>query len=120
MTTVPADIVICAVAVVLTVGGIALDVVAHQILQCKAVMTSHEVDAGIGQSTTGFIEITRPGEAGCKLTDKPSPAFPIGANRIPIAPIPFRPFDREVTHLVTPLAESQGSAISLICDKTGS
>ena len=48
-----------------------------------------------------FVEVAGAGKAVGKLAYDAAVAFPVGAHRIPIASVPFRPADRKVADLVT-------------------
>src|SRR5215208_4436701 len=60
-TPVATQVVIRAVPVVLAVGKIVLGFVADQIMKSEAVVTGHEVDAGLRTSAGGLIQVAATG-----------------------------------------------------------
>ena len=102
---VPRPVVVGAVAVVLAVGLVVLAVVGDQVAQGEPVVGGDEVDRRRRLAGAALVEVARPGEPVAHLGQArplPPPEVP---HRVPVLPVPFRPQDREVAHLVAALPQ---------------
>src|ERR1035438_5988518 len=104
-STIPAEIIVIAVAIVLAIVFVVLVVITHQILQREAVVGSYKIDAGVGTTATVSVEIARAGNAIREVSHEPAVPFPVGTHRVAIAIVPFRPAHGEVSHLIASFAE---------------
>src|ERR671923_2426937 len=89
-----------AVAVFFAVGFVMLVVVAHQIVQCEAVVSGYEVDACIGKSAIARIEIARTGQTESQRAHLPGISLAEAPHRIAIGGIPFGPKNRKIADLI--------------------
>ena len=105
---VPAQVVIVAVGVVLEVRLVVLLVVADQVAQRESVVCGDEIDAGIGAASAVLVQVARAGQPVCDFAEQAALAFPVGANDVAVAPVPFGPPHREAAHLVAAFAEIPG------------
>src|SRR5207253_2953738 len=97
---VPGAVVVAAVPVSLPVGHIVLVVVGDEVGKREAVVRGDKVDAGVGTTSTRFVEVRASGEAGAELRQGLVLTPPPVAHAIPILAVPLRPQSWEVAHLV--------------------
>jgi len=67
-----------------------------------------EIDAGVGIAAAYAIQIAGAGEPLRKLAYESAVAFPVGAHRIAVFVVPLGPAEREISHLITALAQVPG------------
>ena len=97
---VPRIIIIVAVAVLFAIRVVVLVIVADQIVQRKTVVRGNEVDAGVGPTAAMLIQIRTAREAIGNFADLAFIAFPKTPDLISILPVPLRPEDRKIAHLI--------------------
>src|SRR6185437_512076 len=90
------------------IGFVVLVVVADQVAQREAVMRGDEVDAGGRVTHVVLIKIAAAGEAVAELSELAFVAFPVAADGITVAAVPFGPEGGELAHLVTAIADVPG------------
>ncbi len=79
-----------------------LDIVTDHVIQGKAIVTGHKVDAVIGGAAVGVVQVGAAGQAGGQCTGQAGITPPILSDLIAEFVVPFGPAStREVTHLVT-------------------
>src|SRR3982751_6616431 len=97
---VPAQVVVGAVPIVLSIRLVVLGLVAHQVLEREAVMTGHEIDAGEPTAPAGLEEIAAAGKARREMAYLPGISAPEVPAGVPILAVPFGPSDRKAADLV--------------------
>ena len=105
---VPRAVVVGAVAVLLAVGLVVLEVVGDQVGEGEPVVRGDEVDAGVGVPPGPSVQVGAAGQPVGEVGQGPVGAAPVVPDRVPIAAVPLRPQGREVAHLVAALAEVPG------------
>src|SRR5690606_31899076 len=88
---VPAEVVVAAVAVALAVHLVVLRVVAHEVVEREAVVTSDEVDAVRRSAPVASVKIAAARDARCHLTEHAGLAAQEAPQRIAILPVPLHP-----------------------------
>src|ERR1700722_3328761 len=71
-------------------------------------MSSNEIDACPGPTTTVFEEITRSRKAGCQFRYLALIAFPIASHRVAKAIVPFGPSRWKATYLISARSDIPG------------
>src|SRR5690606_18938502 len=99
--TVPRTIVRLTVTVVFAIGFVVLLIVRNEISQCKAIMSSNKVDAGVWTATGRFVQIRTASDAKGEFPQTLFFAPPEIANAVAIAAVPFRPLGWKVANLIT-------------------
>jgi hypothetical protein len=57
MPAIPAEVIVFPILTIFSVGIVVLSVVADEVMECKAVVTGHEIDAGVRSPTVPGVEI---------------------------------------------------------------
>src|SRR3990167_411738 len=107
-TAVPAQVLICSVLIVLSVGFVVLLVVTDQIMQREAVMAANEVDARVGAAAAVLIQVATSRQAGRHFRNDSSFSLPETAYSFPILSVPLGPLHWKIADLIPALAEVPG------------
>src|SRR3970040_889016 len=99
---------VAAVAIVLAIGFVVLLVVAHEIMQGEAVMSSDKIDRSIRSAPTVTVQVAGTGQAVGEFVNDAALSFPVGAHHVAVFAVPFSPAHRKIANLVTPPAQVPG------------
>ena len=86
-----------------------LFVVANQVMQRKAIVRGHEIDAGVRFTTAVLVQVAASTQSRCELRNGisaiPAPKLP---DRIAILAVPLGPQHGEITYLISALTQIPG------------
>src|SRR5260370_31092084 len=99
--TIPAQIIVDAIPVILAVGLVVLVIVGNQVIQGEAIVTGDEIDAIDRHAPLILVEIRAARDPRGHSADQPRVAFDKATDIVAEAPVPFRPaFPGKVPDLV--------------------
>src|SRR6266404_519611 len=107
-SAIPAQIAVVTVAVALEIGFVVPLIVGNQIAEREAVMCRRKIDAGGGLAAVVPEHVAGTREPLHELADFSGVAPPEGADRIPVAVVPFRPARRKPPELIAAPAHVPG------------
>src|SRR5436305_3235643 len=99
--TIPAQVIVDAVPVILTIGLVVFVIVGNQVIQGEAIVTGDEIDAVDRHAPLILVEIRAARDPRGNGADQPRVTFDKAAHIVAEAPVPFRPaFPGKVADLV--------------------